>query len=150
VHSHSLAATTTDNETGSAKEHRYRQFRLKPGHRLPDAAAFNHVFSHAQRSRDSLFTVLSSANGLAHARLGLAISKKHCRAASGRNRLKRVVRESFRQHQQALAGLDVVVLGQPGTSRATNQRLFDSLAAHWQRTRAAHVAVRDRRPYPAT
>jgi ribonuclease P protein component len=146
VNLHSRAATTTDNETGSAKEHRYRQFRLKPGHRLPDTAAFSHVFSHAKRSRDSLFTVLSSVNGLACARLGLAISKKHCRAASGRNRLKRVVRESFRRHQRELAGLDIVVLAQPGTSGAINRRLFESLAAHWQRTRAAHVAVGNRRP----
>ncbi|MGH8192917.1 MAG: ribonuclease P protein component [Woeseiaceae bacterium] len=137
------AATTTDNKAGSATENRYRQFRLKPGNRLPDAAAFSRVFSDAKRSRDSLFTVLSRTNGMPAARLGLAISKKHCRAASGRNRLKRVVRESFRQHQEELAGLDVVVLGQPGTSRADNHRLFDSLVGHWQRTRAAHVAASD-------
>jgi ribonuclease P protein component len=146
VNLHPGTATTTDNKAGSAKAHRYRQFRLKPGNRLPDAAAFSRVFSTAKRSRDSLFTVLSSANGLACARLGLAISKKHCRAASGRNRLKRIVRESFRQHQHELEGLDVVVLGQPGTSRADNERLFDSLAGHWQRTRAAHVATADARP----
>lgn len=110
---------------------------------MPDAAAFSRVFSDAKRSRDNLFTVLSRANRTDCAKLGLAISKKHCRAASGRNRLKRVVRESFRQHQEELAGLDVVVLGQPGTSRADNKALFDSLARHWQRTRSAHVAASD-------
>ncbi|HWM27200.1 MAG TPA: ribonuclease P protein component [Woeseiaceae bacterium] len=106
--------------------------------RLPDAAAFERVFARASRSRDNFFTVLSRENGKDYARLGLAISKKHCRRATGRNRLKRLVRESFRHHQSHLAGLDVVVLGQPGTSRANNKVLFDSLAAHWQKTRSAN------------
>jgi ribonuclease P protein component len=84
-----------------------------------------------------LFTVLSRKNGTDRARLGLAIAKKHCRRATGRNRLKRLVRESFRQHAAELEGLDIVVLGQPGTSRADNKAIFSSLARHWQRTRSA-------------
>jgi ribonuclease P protein component len=103
---------------------------------LPDAAAFSRVFRGADKSRDEYFTVLSRANGLDCARLGLAISKKHCRAASGRNRLKRIVRESFRRHQPELGGVDLVVLGQPDTSRADNTALFASLAGHWRRIRA--------------
>jgi ribonuclease P protein component len=71
------------------------------------------------------------------ARLGLAISKKHCRRATGRNRLKRLVRESFRRHAAELEGLDIVVLGQPEASRADNKEIFSSLATHWQRTRSA-------------
>ena len=78
---------------------------------------------------------------MARARLGLAISKKHCRKATGRNAIKRIVRESFRQHQEDLAGLDVVVMNQPAAAVATRPQLFDSLASHWrrcasQRTRA--------------
>jgi ribonuclease P protein component len=64
---------------------------------------------------------------------GRAISKKNCRLATGRNRIKRVVRESFRQHQAALAGLDVVVMNQPAARAAVNQELFDSLTTHWVR-----------------
>ena len=70
------------------------------------------------------------------ARLGLAISKKNCRQATGRNRIKRVVRESFRQHQAELAGLDVVVINQPACRMAANDQLFGSLAGHWKRCRA--------------
>lgn len=108
---------------------------------MPDESAFNRVFRDAKKSRDKLFTVLSRVNGKECARLGLAISKKHCRAASGRNRMKRIVRESFRQHQAELIGIDVVVLGQPGTSGADNKALFDSLDRHWQKTRSANLAV---------
>ena len=71
------------------------------------------------------------------ARLGLAISKKNCRHASGRNRIKRVVRESFRHHKVELTGLDIVVLNQPGCGAASNDSLFDSLARHWEKCSAA-------------
>ena len=83
-----------------------------------------------------MFTVLYRPNGKNSPRLGLAIGKRNCRKASGRNRLKRVVRESFRQEKARLGGLDVVVINQPGATRASNQVLFDSLARHWKRCRA--------------
>ena len=84
-----------------------------------------------------MFTVLYKENGEQEARLGMAMSKKNCRLAVGRNRLKRVIRESFRQHREALLGLDVVVLNQPAAMRASNKTLFDSLHQHWQRCHSA-------------
>jgi ribonuclease P protein component len=93
------------------------------------------VFEEANRSRDRWFTVLCRDNGGRQARLGLAISKKHCRKATSRNTIKRIVRESFRQHQAELQGVDVVVINQPAATTAARQQLFDSLAAHWRRCR---------------
>jgi ribonuclease P protein component len=86
-----------------------------------------------------MFTVLYKKNDEQEARLGLAISKKNCRGAVGRNRLKRLVRESFRLHQQDLEGLDVVVMNQPSATRASNKALFDSLNEHWQNCRSAQA-----------
>lgn len=103
-----------------------------------NAAAFGRVFEKATRSRDKWFTVLCRENEQGVARLGLAISKKHCRRASGRNRIKRVIRESFRQHQAALAGCDIVVINQPAAKAAGNQTLFDSLAGHWDKCEQAN------------
>lgn len=110
-------------------------YRLQKEKRLLDAAAYGRVFEKATRSRDKWFTVLSRDNAGEIARLGLAISKKHCRQATGRNRIKRVVRESFRRHQADIAGLDVVVINQPAAAGAANRQLFDSLEAHWRRCR---------------
>ena len=107
--------------------------RFSRNHRLLDAAAFGHVFDKATRSRDKLFTVLCRRNQTNIGRLGLAISKKHCRLATARNRIKRIIRESFRQHQVLLTGLDVVVINQPAATTATRQELTDSLDKHWQR-----------------
>jgi ribonuclease P protein component len=108
-------------------------YRLQKDKRLLDAAAYSRVFKKATRSRDKWFTVLCRDNDKDIARLGLAISKKNCRAATGRNRIKRVVRESFRQHQAGLAGLDVVVINQAAARNADNKTLFDSMAGHWRR-----------------
>jgi len=72
------------------------------------------------------------------------MSKKHCPRATGRNRLKRLVRESFRHYAHELGGIDVVVVGQPGASRADNKAIFESLARHWLKTRSANPAPRHR------
>ena len=82
-----------------------------------------------------MFTVLYRPNGGKEARLGLAIGKKNCRLSTGRNRLKRIVRESFRQHRREIGGLDIVVLNQPAATRAANKALFNALEQHWKRCR---------------
>jgi ribonuclease P protein component len=83
-----------------------------------------------------MFTVLSRPNDSTEPQLGLAIGKKNCRAAVGRNRLKRIIRESFRHNRAQLGGLDVVVLNQPAAAKASNEMLFDSLEKHWQSSSA--------------
>lgn len=83
-----------------------------------------------------MFTVLYRPNGSDEPRLGLAIGKKHCRLSTSRNRLKRIVRESFRQRRDDIGGVDIVVLNQPTATRASNQALFDSLCTHWKRVSA--------------
>jgi len=110
-----------------------RGFRFQKANRLLDAAAYGRVFKKATRCRDKFFTVLVRDNKRNVASLGLAISKKHCRKATARNRIKRAIRESFRHRQQHLAGLDVVVINQPAAALASNRALADSLERHWQR-----------------
>jgi len=91
------------------------------------------VFAQAFRSRDACFTVLARHNGLDHPRLGLAISRKIARSAVARNRLKRLIRESFRHAQARLAGIDLVVMGRPSVTSLANGELFSSLEQHWNR-----------------
>ena len=67
------------------------------------------------------------------ARLGLAISKKQCRKATARNRIKRATREAFRQHQHKLKGLDIVVINQPAAALANNDVMNESLVHHFER-----------------
>ena len=124
------SAATTSNKPGLTST---PGNRFAKDNRLLNAAAFGRVFQRATRSRDSLFTVLCRRNDNNDARLGLAISKKHCRRATARNRIKRIIRESFRTHQRLLAGFDLVVINQPGAASASNAELFESLEKHWRR-----------------
>jgi ribonuclease P protein component len=135
-----LAITAADKIPQTAGSSPYR-FRKE--NRLLDAAAYSRVFKRASRSRDGLFTVLCRGNDGNVARLGLAISKKNCRAATARNRIKRIVRESVRMNQAKLEGLDIVVMNQPAARNSNNRQIFDSLHGHWQQCARAHEEEQD-------
>lgn len=60
------------------------------------------------------FLVLASRTRLGNPRLGLVIGKKNIRKAVCRNRVKRVVRETFRHSQNNLDSLDIIFLARKG------------------------------------
>jgi ribonuclease P protein component len=66
------------------------------------------------------------------ARLGIAVAKKAVGAAVARNRIKRVIREYFRQTRGQLPALDIVVQARPAAARTGNDGLRKSLERHWQ------------------
>jgi len=69
---------------------------------------FSSVFRFRCVQATSGLDLLAAPNGLDYARLGLIVPKKIIATAVGRNRVKRLIRESFRLNQTQLAGLDVV------------------------------------------
>jgi len=99
--------------------------------RLQEPRQFRYVFDEPTRLGDRLVTVLARANGLPHARLGLAVARRRIARASARNTFKRIVRESFRAHQEALAGVDVVVLPKPAAATADRASLRASIDRQW-------------------
>ena len=107
-------------------------FSFKRDQRLLKGTQFKRVFASSRRSSDRYFTVLVRVNDGVCARLGLAVAKKQIRLAVGRNRVKRLVRESFRQHTDMLGAVDVVVLSR-FDGNADNATLSRSLLLHWKR-----------------
>ena len=101
--------------------------------RLTSAAQYHRVFQKNQRTADRHWTILYRENQGQNARLGMAVSKKCAKRAVDRNRLKRLARESFRQHKQSLAGFDIVLLARHASVSASNEVLNYSLAKHWSR-----------------
>ncbi len=101
--------------------------------RLTGRNAFADVFAQPIKSSDRYFTVLARSNVLGYPRLGLAISRKVAKSAVARNRIKRIVRESFRHHQPSLGGLDCVVMGRIGVVEQSSVVLFTALQRHWRR-----------------
>jgi len=103
--------------------------------RLLQPNEFKRVFEKASRSGDESFRILARPNELHHHRLGMAVSKKACSKAVGRNRIKRLVRESFRTQmagQTTDAALDFVVLPTAQAAGKSNKDLVASLQIHWQ------------------
>ena len=117
------------------------EFGFPKCRRLLTAAEFEAVFAAPQVSSDRYFTVLMRSNDRGHPRLGLAIAKRRIRKATARNRLKRIVRESFRLNQHQLPAADFVVMAKPAAATAQRDVLWESLARHWQRLSAAAAAA---------
>lgn len=69
-------------------------------------------------------------------RLGLAVSRKVDRRAVGRNRIKRIMRETFRTHRDRLADGDYVIVGRIGAARLDEPQLRAALLGLLQRAGA--------------
>lgn len=126
--------TRTSTQTPDANDKRLSQ-RFARCDRLLAAADYSRVFARAKRSKDTCFIVLHRLNGLDHSRLGLAIARKRCKKAHARNRLKRLIRESFRNNRTLFSAADIVVMCTEAAAQASNQELYDSLERHWQRVK---------------
>lgn len=104
--------------------------------RLTERTSYDRVFSAPeQRSSDRYFTVLGRfrENG-GQARLGMVVAKKKLARAHERNRIKRLIRESFRQQAKNQLAMDIVVLPRSSiVQEVDNAELLKSLAKHWKR-----------------
>ncbi|AJE23464.1 ribonuclease P protein component [Azotobacter chroococcum] len=77
--------------------------------------------------------LLARPNDLEHPRLGLVIGKKSVKLSVGRNRLKRLIRDSFRLNQDSLAGWDIVVVARKGLGELDNAEVTQQFGKLWKR-----------------
>ena len=108
------------------------QYPFSKSQRLLNASAYKSVFDDARLkvSRQQVL-FLARPNGLSNPRLGLVIAKKNIRKASQRNRIKRIIRESFRLKQHQLAGIDTIVLARRGLDQLNNADLHTLFGQLW-------------------
>lgn len=98
--------------------------------RLARRSEFDRVFQRGLRTTDPHFSMMARPNEVGQARLGLAVSVKNAGNGVLRNRLKRLIRESFRV-QTDLPAVDIVVTVRAGAGKRPAAMLRASLANHW-------------------
>ncbi|MBE1300810.1 MAG: ribonuclease P protein component [Alteromonadaceae bacterium] len=100
---------------------------LKPAH-------FEYVFQDATPAASPHITVLARLNSNNSApRLGITIPKKKVKLAVQRNRIKRLVRESFRLYADQLPNADIIVIGKSGIGDMQNNQITDLLEKQWRK-----------------
>jgi ribonuclease P protein component len=102
--------------------------------RLLKKSEFDFVFEQAKKIVTSELVILFRKNTVGHARLGLALSKKMIPKAHDRNRVKRMVRETFRTCQ--LPSFDVVVLARKDAENVNSSITIAKLSKAWDKLSA--------------
>ena len=77
--------------------------------RLVNKSDFDRVFADNQRAKTDYVMVMARPNQVGYPRLGMIVAKRLLARAVDRNRVKRCVRESFRQVMLDLPACDFVV-----------------------------------------
>jgi len=109
------------------------RLRFGPELRLRSKPQFDAIYAAGRRIDDRFFALRVKANELGQPRLGLAVAVKTAGNAVARNRLRRLVRESFRLAQHQLPAVDLVVAVKTAAVTAPAPTLRASLATLWQR-----------------
>jgi ribonuclease P protein component len=121
--------------------------RCLPRHaRLLRRADFVALRGASVRCATACFVAEYCPNPTGGARLGIAVSRRVSKLAVERNRLRRLIRESFRHHRSAIPALDVLIVARLRAAQEPNAALRAELATLWRRL----AAPLNERPSPGT
>ena len=117
---------------------------FRPHEKVKHPDDFRRAFERRRSVSDPFLILHGVENGRDYPRLGIAVPRKRVRAASARNRLKRVIREAFRLSKSELPiGIDLIVLPRdPGLTFKEARRSLPILARD--------LARRLKRPAPSS
>ncbi len=108
---------------------------LPADRRLRRKADFEAAYAQGRRFGNAYFGIIVRPNASAGPRLGLAVATRISRTSVERNRIRRVVRESFRLAQHAFAPVDLVVSARPRAKGAPSADLRAALQELWDKVR---------------
>lgn len=109
--------------------------------RLRRPSEFAALRTSSGRASGRCFHMRYRDNALGHARLGLAISKRVSKRAVERNRIKRLLRESFRRVRHELPPVDMMVMAREHACGVPGTQLLAELDSLWRKLQANHSAA---------
>jgi len=112
-----------------------RRLTLPARLRLRRKRDFDATYARGRRMGDGFFAVTATLNDSDTPRLGLAVAVRVAGGGVGRNRLRRIIKESFRVHQHELPPVDLVVSARPPARSAKGPELHASLEALWKKVK---------------
>jgi len=101
--------------------------------RLTRAAEYKAVFSKAKYKVSCRYLLIFAIdNTRAHSRIGVIVGKKNVAKAVQRNRIKRLLRTSFRLNQDLLGSVDIVILARHNLGSLNNNSITEKTLLLWQ------------------
>jgi len=94
------------------------------------------MLSSAARHEMQHFVLCFCPNKQEKPRLGLIVAKRKLALAVSRNRVRRIIRESFRKHQMYISGVDVLVIAKKSIKWSDFDQLSRVLDRQWVKLKA--------------
>ena len=121
-------------------------YRFTKNYRLLTSADYKGVFDNVEyKVSCRCILVLAIKHKKYQTRLGIVVSKKSIPKSVERNRIKRLVRESFRTVRSQLPELDVIVLIRRGLDAHPNHTISSKINDLWQDLRTKTGEQRTRK-----
>lgn len=107
--------------------------RFLRSHKLVSKSEFQSLFDQSDKVSQRYLLALYKPNTKAHGRIGIIVGKRVAAHAVTRNKIKRVIRESFRANQEQLKCLDIVVIARQQCGTQDKIQLREGIDKLWQR-----------------
>ena len=109
-----------------------KRLTLPAQKRLRRKSDFDATYARGRRLGNGFFGVTAVENNEGQPRLGLAVAVRVAGGGVQRNRIRRIIRESFRLHQHELPPVDLIVSARDRVRTASGAELRESLSALWK------------------
>jgi len=77
--------------------------------------------------------MISKPNQKSHARLGVIVGKKTAKSAVKRNKIKRIIRESFRRNHHRLQAFDIIIIARKPCENLNKIKLREEMDLLWEK-----------------
>ena len=109
-----------------------KRLTLPAQKRIRRKSDFDATYAKGRRFGNGFFGVTAAPNETGVPRIGLAVAIRIAGGGVQRNRIRRIIRESFRLHQHGLPAVDLIVSVRDRARSATGAELRESLSALWK------------------